>query len=449
MAAPGRRASTLRALRPVRPAPPSRRAARGRSPSRSTTWPATPTSAARSSEPDAAWAGNLTATRSLYEAVSRWGGRPRILFVGSGLVYGDADDARPAVRREQPAAARQPLRGQQGGRRPGQLPVRPSPRAWTSSGPGRSTTSGRASRRSSPSPTSPGRSRPSSAAGSRRCWRPATCDPRRDLTDVRDMVRGLRPAHGARPGRRGVQRRHRPDAMPCRRCSTGCWPWPGCRSRCGSSSDLVRARPIRSADPGRCRASCAARPAGRRAYVRWTRRWRDTLDLSGGNGSIMKIAVIGTGYVGLVTGTCLAESGNDVVGIDKDAAQDRRARSAASCPSTSRACWSWCSATAARAGCASPPTWPAGIAPAQIDLHRRRHAAGRRRRGRPVQRLGRRRRPGRRTSTGPKIVVIKSTVPVGTNRALAERLAASDAGTPSTWPAIRSSSRKGPPSTTS
>ena len=35
----------------------------------------------------------------------------------------------------------------------------------------------------------------------------------------------------------------------------------------------------------------------------------------------MKIAVIGTGYVGLVTGTCLAESGNEVVGIDKDTAK--------------------------------------------------------------------------------------------------------------------------------
>ena len=35
----------------------------------------------------------------------------------------------------------------------------------------------------------------------------------------------------------------------------------------------------------------------------------------------MKIAVIGTGYVGLVTSTCLAESGNDVIGIDKDAAK--------------------------------------------------------------------------------------------------------------------------------
>ena len=33
----------------------------------------------------------------------------------------------------------------------------------------------------------------------------------------------------------------------------------------------------------------------------------------------MKIAVVGTGYVGLVTSTCLAESGNEVVGVDKDA----------------------------------------------------------------------------------------------------------------------------------
>ena len=33
---------------------------------------------------------------------------------------------------------------------------------------------------------------------------------------------------------------------------------------------------------------------------------------------VMKISVIGTGYVGLVTGTCLAESGSDVVCMDID-----------------------------------------------------------------------------------------------------------------------------------
>jgi len=35
----------------------------------------------------------------------------------------------------------------------------------------------------------------------------------------------------------------------------------------------------------------------------------------------MKIAIVGTGYVGLVQGTCLAESGNDVVCVDKVAAK--------------------------------------------------------------------------------------------------------------------------------
>ena len=35
----------------------------------------------------------------------------------------------------------------------------------------------------------------------------------------------------------------------------------------------------------------------------------------------MKIAVVGTGYVGLVLGACLAENGNTVVGVDKDEAK--------------------------------------------------------------------------------------------------------------------------------
>ena len=37
----------------------------------------------------------------------------------------------------------------------------------------------------------------------------------------------------------------------------------------------------------------------------------------------MKIAVVGSGYVGLVAGACLAENGNDVICVDKDPAKVR------------------------------------------------------------------------------------------------------------------------------
>jgi GDP-4-dehydro-6-deoxy-D-mannose reductase len=40
-------------------------------------------------EPEAAWTSNLRATLHLYDAVYAWGGKTRILYVGSGLVYGD------------------------------------------------------------------------------------------------------------------------------------------------------------------------------------------------------------------------------------------------------------------------------------------------------------------------------------------------------------------------
>jgi len=40
----------------------------------------------------------------------------------------------------------------------------------------------------------------------------------------------------------------------------------------------------------------------------------------------MKIAIVGTGYVGLVAGACFAESGNDVVCVDKDESKVRMLR---------------------------------------------------------------------------------------------------------------------------
>ena len=40
----------------------------------------------------------------------------------------------------------------------------------------------------------------------------------------------------------------------------------------------------------------------------------------------MKLAVVGTGYVGLVTGTCFAETGNDVICVDIDEAKVKKLR---------------------------------------------------------------------------------------------------------------------------
>jgi len=43
-------------------------------------------------EQDLCWSGNLTATHSLYDAIHRTGQKPRILFVSTGLVYGEPDE---------------------------------------------------------------------------------------------------------------------------------------------------------------------------------------------------------------------------------------------------------------------------------------------------------------------------------------------------------------------
>jgi GDP-4-dehydro-6-deoxy-D-mannose reductase len=53
-------------------------------------------------DPDAAWAGNLDATRSLYDAVRRSGEKARVLFVSSGLIYGDPGPGEQVCSEETP-----------------------------------------------------------------------------------------------------------------------------------------------------------------------------------------------------------------------------------------------------------------------------------------------------------------------------------------------------------
>jgi GDP-4-dehydro-6-deoxy-D-mannose reductase len=62
-------------------------------------------------EPEQCWADNLAATRSLYDAVAHTELRPRILFVSTGLVYGEPDspdhpcDERTTLKPASPYAA--------------------------------------------------------------------------------------------------------------------------------------------------------------------------------------------------------------------------------------------------------------------------------------------------------------------------------------------------------
>ena len=75
----------------------------------------------------------------------------------------------------------------------------------------------------------------------------------------------------------------------------------------------------------------------------------------------MKIAMIGTGYVGLVSGACFAEFGLEVVCVDKDAAQDRHARGGPDPDLRARPRRAGRAPPARPAGCPSPPTSPPPI----------------------------------------------------------------------------------------
>jgi UDPglucose 6-dehydrogenase len=136
----------------------------------------------------------------------------------------------------------------------------------------------------------------------------------------------------------------------------------------------------------------------------------------------VKIAVIGTGYVGLVTSTCLAESGNDVVGIDKDAAKIARLE-AGQLPIYEPGLLELVQRNRREDRLRFTTDLAAGIAAARLIFIAVGTPPGPD--GEPD--LGAVWAVGdaiAAAATDAKIVILKSTVPVGTNRRLAERLAA-------------------------
>ena len=107
----------------------------------------------------------------------------------------------------------------------------------------------------------------------------------------------------------------------------------------------------------------------------------------------MKIAVIGTGYVGLVTGTCLAESGNEVICIDKDARKIEMLKQGR-LPIYEPGLLELVQRNRREGRLDFTTDLPAGVAPAQlIFIAVGTPQVGRRLR-RSVHRVGRRRRPG-------------------------------------------------------
>lgn len=136
----------------------------------------------------------------------------------------------------------------------------------------------------------------------------------------------------------------------------------------------------------------------------------------------MKIAVIGTGYVGLVTGTCLAESGNDVVGIDKDESK-LATLEAGKLPIYEPGLLELVQRNNREGRLTFTANFSQGIAKAQIIFI----AVGTPQAQDGSADLSNIWAVGdaiAQHAAGPKTVVIKSTVPVGTNRQLRDRLAA-------------------------
>jgi UDPglucose 6-dehydrogenase len=134
----------------------------------------------------------------------------------------------------------------------------------------------------------------------------------------------------------------------------------------------------------------------------------------------MKIAVIGTGYVGLVTATCLAESGNDVVGIDKDASKIARLDDG-ELPIYEPGLLELVQRNVREGRLRFTTDLAGGINPAQVVFI----AVGTPQGKDGAADLSSVWAVGEAIAAaiqGPKVIVIKSTVPVGTNHKLAERM---------------------------
>ncbi|MFO1095448.1 MAG: UDP-glucose/GDP-mannose dehydrogenase family protein [Planctomycetaceae bacterium] len=135
----------------------------------------------------------------------------------------------------------------------------------------------------------------------------------------------------------------------------------------------------------------------------------------------MKIAVVGTGYVGLVTATCFAECGNDVIGIDKDPAKIEILESGR-LPIYEPGLLELVQRNRREGRLKFTTDLAQGIAPAQLIFL----AVGTPQGADGSADLSAVWAVGEaiaRHANGPKIIVIKSTVPVGTNRKLVERIA--------------------------
>ncbi|MDR3634832.1 MAG: UDP-glucose/GDP-mannose dehydrogenase family protein [Isosphaeraceae bacterium] len=135
----------------------------------------------------------------------------------------------------------------------------------------------------------------------------------------------------------------------------------------------------------------------------------------------MKIAVIGTGYVGLVTGTCLAESGNDVVCVDKIESKIARLK-AGEVPIYEPGLTELVHRNTRDGRLRFTTSLPEGIADAElifiaVGTPQGEHG------GADLRGIWAVGQEIAQNLTEPKTIIIKSTVPVGTNAELARRMA--------------------------